>query len=67
MRTTNVSTIGNISQFNTISQSEAHDLPVADFPYSSSGIPFAACLFDTTLQLGFLEISSQPDYGWLFR
>ncbi len=62
-----LSIIGNISQFNPISQSEAHDLPVVDIPYSPSRIPFAACLFDTTLQFGFLEINSQPNYDRLFR
>jgi hypothetical protein len=51
-----LSIIGNISQFNLISQSEAQDLPVANFPYSSSGIPFAARRFHPALQVNF----SQP-------
>jgi len=50
-----LSIIGNISQFKPISQSEAHDLPVADFPYSSSGIPLAACRFHPALQFNFFQ------------
>src|SRR5262249_38656229 len=34
-----LSIIGKISQFNPISKSEVRDLPLADFPYSSSWIP----------------------------
>jgi hypothetical protein len=39
---------------------ESH-MPVADFLYSSSRIPFAARLFDTTLRFGFLQFNSQFD------
>jgi hypothetical protein len=40
---------------------------IVNFPDSFCGIPFAARLFDTTLQLGFVEFNSQSDNLRLLR
>jgi hypothetical protein len=38
-----------------------------NFSNSFCGTPFAACLFNTTLQLGFQQLNTQTDDGWFFR
>jgi hypothetical protein len=54
-----VSNIRNLQLYNPLLETKRHGLVIVNFPDSFCGIPFAASLFDTALQFGFLEFNPQ--------
>jgi hypothetical protein len=56
-----VSNVRHLQLHNSLLETERYGLVIVDFPDSLRGIPFAACLFDATLQFGLLKINSQSD------
>jgi hypothetical protein len=48
-------------------ETKCQRLVILNFPDSHRGIPFATSLFDTALQLGFVEFNSQFDNHRLLR
>src|SRR5262245_41926713 len=62
-----VSNIRHLQLHHPLLETKRHRLVMVNFPDSICGIPFAARLFDTTLQLGFAEFNSQSDNLRLLR
>jgi hypothetical protein len=62
-----VSNIRHLQLNDPLLETKRHRMVVVNFPDSFCGIPFAARLFDTTLQLGFVEFNSQSDNLRLLR
>jgi hypothetical protein len=58
-----VSNIRHLQLNDPLLETKRHRMVIVNFPDSFCGIPFAARLFDTTLQLGFVEFNSQSDHS----
>jgi len=56
-----VSNIRHLQLHNPLLETKRHRLVIVNFPDSHREITFAAGLFDTALQFGFLEFNSQFD------
>jgi hypothetical protein len=62
-----VSNIRHLKLNDPLPETKRHRMVIVNFQDSFCGIPFAARLFDTTLQLGFVEFNLQSDNLWLLR
>jgi hypothetical protein len=56
-----VSNIRHLQYNDPLLETKPHRMVVVNFPDSFCGIPFAARLFDTAPQLGFVEFNSQSE------